>query len=147
MRRGHSVIGVDRDTEARGFIQQCIEHRPRSVGIGKQFTVFFFVQADAQLFLEECRGALGWKRAQHIPDDARRAAPEIALGDFPVRDVAARAAADQNLGADATRAVQAAHTQMRRGPGGEDRRRQASGPCTDHHEIASRVRGHIPHNT
>ena len=115
-------------------VEQRIEHRARPIRVRKELAVFFFVQADTQL-LEKCRGAFGWKRAQHVAHDARRAAPEIALGDLSIGDVAARAAADQNLGADAACAVETPHAQVRRGAGREDRRRQARCPCADNHDI------------
>ena len=74
-----------------------------------------------------------------MADDARRAAPEIALGDDAVGDVAARAAADEDLRADAARAVEADDAQRGRGARGEDRGREPGRAGADNDEVGARV--------
>ena len=107
------------DPQAPGLSQQRIEHRASPIRIGEQLAVLFLVERDAQL-LEERGGAGRGKRAQHVPHDARRPAPEVVLRHGAVGDVAAGAAADQDLRADVGGAVQAHDAQPRRRTSGED---------------------------
>ena len=85
---------------------------------------------------KNCDRPLGGKRPQHARDQPRRAAPEVALGHDAVGDVAARAAAHEDLGADVARAVQAAHAERRRRARREDRRREAGRAGTDHDDVS-----------
>ena len=47
------------------------------------------------------------KRAQDVAHKPRGPAPEVPLGDDAVGDITSRTAADEDLGADATRPVEA----------------------------------------
>ena len=64
-----------------------------------------FVQRDAELF-EEPHGLVNRQRSQHPRDDARRPTVEVPRGHDAIRDIAASAAADENLGAKPPRAVE-----------------------------------------
>ena len=148
----HAMLGLDGDAKPRSLGQQRVEHRARPIGVRKQLAVFFLVQPDPEL-LEKRGGTRGRKRAQHVSHDARRAAPEVALGHLAIRDIAARAAADQDLRADTSRTVETSHVKMRRCPGRENRRRQAGGPAptttrsTGRLKAASTSVRHFTHNT
>ena len=55
---------------------------------------------DVERRLQERRGAIGRKRAQHVSHDARGSPPEVALAHDPIGDVASRSTTDQDLRAD-----------------------------------------------
>jgi len=59
-------------------------------------------------------------RSEHVRHHPRWATPEVALGHHAVGDVAARAAAHENLRAHATGAVEHPDTQAGRGTGGKN---------------------------
>ena len=135
--RQHTTATVSTDTPTRaGLGQERVEHGPRAVGIRKKLAVLLFVQLHAKC-LEECRGALGGKCAKHVANDARGTAPEITLGHDTVGDVAARAAADQDLCADLRRAIKAAHVQVRRRARCEYRGRQPGCASTDDQDLST----------
>ena len=115
----------------------AVEHIARAVGVGKQLAAGFFVQADADLAEERDRVA-DREGAQHAADDRRLAAPEIALGDGGVRDVAARSAADEDLRARRARAVEQHDRARAVEPAREDRGGQAGGAGADDRHVARR---------
>ena len=131
----HTVTRDERRADGVGFTQERVEHVAGAVRVGKQLAAGFLVQCDADLAEEVDR--IGHReRAKDAADDRRTPAPEIALGDDGVRHVAARSAADENLGArlsgaledhDRTRWVEAAK---------EDGRRKAGGAGADDGDVA-----------
>jgi hypothetical protein len=104
------------------------------------------VQGDAEA-VEEGDGVRRREGAEHAPDDRGAAALEIRLRDDAVRDVAAAAAADEDLGTRLPRPVDDGHADRRVQPPLEDRRRQAGRPRADdddwrgHGAILSQPRG------
>ena len=92
------LTGQQRDADTIGFPKQRVEHLARPIAVRKEFAAGLFVNVDAEL-TEKCNRLIHRKRPQHATDDRRSPAPEIALGDDGVGEVAARSAADEDLGA------------------------------------------------
>ena len=114
--------------------QQRVQHVARLVGVGKELAARLFVQRQAEI-AEERDGLLDRERAQHAADDRPLAAPEVGLGDDGVRDVAAAAAADEDLGARLEGAVEQDDRPRRRGAAREDRGREAGGAGADDRDV------------
>ena len=85
--------------------KQSVEYVARAIAVGKQLAVGLFVYVDADLAEERDRFG-DWKRPKDAPDDRRSPAPEIVFGDDGVGEVAARSAADEDLGARLPRAFE-----------------------------------------
>ena len=107
--RPHTTAGFDRDAERRAHsVSSASSTVARTIGIRKQLAVLLLVERHAEL-VEERGGTVGGKGPQDVTHVARGAAPEIPLGDNAVGDVTARSAADEDLGADVTGAVETPH--------------------------------------
>ena len=76
--------------------QQRVQHVARAVAVGEELAVGFLVQGNVQL-LKESNGIIRGECVKHSFDQGSASAPEVGLGDDPVRHVAASAAADQDL--------------------------------------------------
>jgi len=100
----HPPTGQKRDAEAPRFPKQRFEHVARAVAVGEKLAAGFFVNVHAEL-AEKCDRLVHRERAQYTTDDGRSSSPEIVLGDDGVGNVAARSAADENLGARFFRAL------------------------------------------
>src|SRR5581483_3806143 len=133
---GDAMIRDDRGAESRRLAEERVEHVARSVRVGEEFAVGLFVERHAEV-TEELRGAGGRKRPQHATDDGRAAAPEIPFGDDRVGDVAARAAADEDLRAGARGAVGDDERERCVGAAGKDGGGEAGGAGADHGDIAA----------
>ena len=71
----HALSTRDHDAPARRFGEQRIEHRSRSVRVGKQLAVVLLVQRHAEL-CEERRGALGAGNARSTRRTTRGGPPQ-----------------------------------------------------------------------
>lgn len=78
------------------FVEKGVEHITRSIGIREELAVRLFVERNPKR-AKPVDDLAGGKRFEDSADDGRAAAVEVAFGDRDIRDVAARAAADQNL--------------------------------------------------
>ena len=87
-----------------GLVEQRIEHRGGAVRIGEQLPVRLFVERDAEL-VEEPHGIVHRQGSQHPRNRPRRSTVEVPGGHDAIRDVTAAAAADENLGAKASRPI------------------------------------------
>ena len=94
----HPLTGQKRGAGAAGFAKQCVEHVAGAVAVGKELAAGLFVNAHADP-AEKFDRLVHRKCAQYATDDSGSPSPEIVLGDDGVGDVAARPAADENLGA------------------------------------------------
>ncbi len=94
--RLHAAAVQPFDAELRTFREQRLQHIARPVRVGKQLAVRLFVQGHAEVG-EELHGLRHWQRAQHLADGRARTAVEVALRNRGVGDVAAAAAAHQDL--------------------------------------------------
>ena len=92
------------------------------------------MQAHADV-AEERDGVADGKAAQDAADDGATAAPEIGIGDGSIGDVAAGAAADENLRAEMACAVDEDDAAVRMKPPDEDRGREAGGAGSDDRDI------------
>src|SRR5437762_3480344 len=130
-----ALAGVELRADAARFAQQRLQHVARATRDRKQLAAGFLAEAHADL-VEEPNGVGNRKRAQHAADDRRRAAPEVAFADRRVGDVAAAAAADEDLRAGGARALE----QDERGrwveAAREDRRREAGRARADDRDVA-----------
>ena len=131
----HAMTRHERRADGGAFAQERVEHVARAVRVRKQLSAGFLVQADADLAEERDRVADG-KGAKHLADDGRPAAPEVALGDDGVGDVAARSAADENLGARFSGAVEEDDRAGRIEATDEDGCRQAGRAGADDGDVA-----------
>src|SRR6185295_10281438 len=125
----------DDRTASPRFVEQRVEHVARPIGIRKEFAAGFFVERHADL-AEERDGVGDRERPENAADDRRRPAPEIAFGDRRIRDVAAAAAADQNLGAGRARAVEDDDRSRWIEAAREDRGREPGGAGADDRDVA-----------
>lgn len=107
--------------------QQRLEHIARAVGVGEELAPRLAVQRDTDVGEEPDSGWNG-EVPEHPAHDGRAAAVEVALADRLVGDVAARAAADEDLGADAGRAVEKDDGPIRSQLSGENGRGETGGP-------------------
>jgi hypothetical protein len=128
------VIGEERRAEPIGLANEGVEHVARAVGVGKQLSVVLFVEGDAQL-AKEGDGVGDGKGSEDAPDNRRSATPEISLADGGVGDVAARAAADQNLGAGTFGSLEQRDRARRVGAPRENRRSEPGGSGADDEDI------------
>jgi hypothetical protein len=119
------------------FSKERAEDVSRAVRVGEQLAVRLFVERDAQLAEERDR-LVDRERTQHPPDDGPRSAPEVPFRDRNVGHVAARSAADQDLGAGLTGAFEDDDVPRRIGPPREDGSRQPGGAGADDRDIAGR---------
>jgi hypothetical protein len=97
--------GDENRAAAFNLVQQGVEYITRPVAVGEKLAAGFFVDRDAEL-AEEPHRLIDGKAAEDAPDDGRPSAPEIAFGDDRVREVAAGAAADEDLRAGLLRAFE-----------------------------------------
>ena len=134
----HPPTGQKRDAEAPRFPKQRFEHVARAVAVGEELAAGFFVNVHAELAEERDRLAHR-KRAQYTADDGRSSSPEIVLGDDGVGNVAARSAADENLGARLARAFDQGDRSRRILSSREDRSGEAGGAGTDDDDVVCRV--------
>jgi len=125
-----AMIRHQRNADAREFAKERIQHVARAVRIRKELTVRFNVERNAEI-LEERNRVVGGEPPQDAPYDCARSAGEVGLGHDGVRDVAARAAADQDLGSGLPRALEDEDGERRCVALGEDRRGKAGGSAAD----------------
>src|SRR5207245_1876506 len=85
---------------------------------------------------EEGDGLVDWEGPKHAADDGRPSTPEVALGDDRVRDVAARSAADEDLGAGFPRAVEEHDRRRAVEAASENGGRETGGAGADHRDVA-----------
>ena len=131
----HTLTCDERCTGAPRCSKQSIQYVARAIAVGKQLAVGLFVYVDANLAEErDCFG--DWKRPKDAPDDRRSPAPEIVFGDNGVGEVAARSAADEDLGARLPRAFEHDDGQGRIVSSREDRGCQAGGARADNRNLA-----------
>ena len=133
------MIAAQRRAAAVELAQQRVEHVARSIGVGKQFSVRLFVQRDAKLAKPGCGGWRG-KRTQDPANDGRAPAVEIAFGDLDVGDVAARAAADEDLRAWPARAFEDGDAGRWIRARRENRCRQSRGAGANYGDMKIRLR-------
>ena len=126
----HTLAGQQPDPAPLDLVEQRLQHDLGPVRVREQLAVLFLVKRHADLAEERDR-LVHAERAQHALDEVPRRAVEVALGDDAVGDVAARAAAHQDLGPGPLRPLKEkdgpAHSATRR----EDGRSQAGGARTD----------------
>jgi hypothetical protein len=84
---------------------------------------------------EERDGLGNWQCAQHATNDGSASSPEIPFCDSGVGDVAARSAADQDLGAGPPCALEHGDRQCRREAAREDGSGQAGGAPSDDRRV------------
>jgi len=105
-------------------------------GNGSQSSCLPFTCEDVHADLAEKFDRLAHrKRAQYTADDGRSSSPEIVLGDDGVGNVAARSAADENLGARLARAFDQGDRSRRILSSREDRSGEAGGAGTDDRNV------------
>jgi hypothetical protein len=108
-----TAVCFDRDSQSPGLSEEGFKYRRGSIRIWKELAVLFLVQLYAER-LEERGRAIRRKCTEHVPHDARGAAPEVALGHDAIGDVTTRSAAHQDLRSDLRRTVEASHFQLGR---------------------------------
>src|SRR5688500_18930420 len=99
------MAGEQKDPARQRLPEQRLEHVARTIRVGEQLAVRLFMKLDAELAEERDRFA-DREAAKHTADDGSRPAPEVRLGDDGVRDVAARPAADKDLCARSSGALE-----------------------------------------
>lgn len=82
--------------------------------------------------------------AQHLPYRGARAAVEVGLGHLDVRDIAAAAAADQDLGPRAPGAIEEPDAGRAIEPAGEDGGRESGRAGTDDGNVEGHARSALP---
>src|SRR5450755_6794 len=90
------MVSMELGADSVGFFEQRLQDVARSIGVGKELSIRFRMEADADLREERDR-VRDWKPAENAANDGSFAAPEVAFRHGDVRDVAARAAADQDF--------------------------------------------------
>jgi len=116
--------------------KQRVQYVASPMAVGKQLAVCFFMERHVQV-LKKADRVVGGERAQHLFDQRSAATPEIGFGHLAIRDVAPRPAADQDLRARASCAVEDKNGSRRVGAPGKDRRCQASGPRADDNDVSA----------
>ena len=119
-----------------GLVQEGIEDGAGLVRVGKQFSVFLFVQVDADL-AEESDRLLDGKGGQDSLDELRLCPAEVGGGDHAVGYVAATSAGDKDFGPEFFGAVEDDDGSVGRVAGGEDGGRQPGGPTSDNRNVDS----------
>ena len=94
------------------------------------------MKRDADL-AEESDRRIDGERAQDAADDRGPAAPEVALRDDPVGDVAARTAADEDFCAGRARAIENDDRALWIGPAGKNRGGETGGAGADDGDVRS----------
>src|SRR5439155_7498817 len=125
----------ERRADASELAEQRLEHITRAVRVRKKLAARFLVQAHADL-AEEGDRLVDGEGPKHAADDGRPSAPEVALGDGRVRDVAARPAAHEDLGARFPRAVEEHDRRRAVEAAGENGGRETGGAGADHRDVA-----------
>jgi hypothetical protein len=131
------VGGEQLRIHARGFTNQRIEHVAGAMRIGEELAVGFLVQRDAEPGEEGDRVGDG-QAAQHLSNDAAPSAPEIAIENRAVGDVAAAAAADEDFRAWLPGAIEHENPEIRARTADEDGGSQPRGAGADHQDVARR---------
>jgi cobalamin biosynthesis Mg chelatase CobN len=131
----HATSCLQRYAHAPRLGQQRVQHRPRTIAVGKQLAVFLLVQRHTEL-TEELHRVVCGKRAQHVSDDPVRAAPEVLLRDHAVSDIASPTAAHENLCARLARTVETHDAQTGRMARAKDRRGEPCGSRTDDSDVS-----------
>ncbi len=136
---GDAVIGAQLHAGVAHRAEQRLEHGRGLVRDGEQLAGRLALEAHVQIG-EERDGLLNGEGAQHAGDDVGRRAEEVGRFDEVVRDVAAPAAGDQDLGTDARRAVDRDDACRLRGvtygAAGGDRGHHARGADADDRDVA-----------
>jgi hypothetical protein len=78
------------------FVEERVEYVARAVGVREELAMCLFVKRDPERG-EPSDDIARRKRFEDLSDDSCVATVEVPLADRDIRDVAARAAADENL--------------------------------------------------
>ena len=131
---GHPRAGAQVHAGAIDLGEERLEHVTRALAVGEELPVFLGVQRHADPGEEGDRVADG-EAAKDAPDNRAAAAGEVAFRDDLVGDVAARPAADENLGAWPDGAVEEHDRRPRIEPSREDGGCEPRGAGADDDEV------------